>query len=150
MRLIFIRKKWIILLSGLLLFLFAGWYLIQPSAISTSGQVSMNSDNKFTINLVTGEFATKTEDGKEIEAYRWDPGTFVVPRGKEVTISIFGVNGKEHPFYIEGTEYKGIVQKGKETTIKVQFDKKGTYRLVCMTHSTIDNNGPMIGYIVVD
>ena len=148
MKFIFIRKQWIFFLSVLLL-LAIGWYLIQPTTMKTSGQVT-SSENKFTIHMVTGEFAAKTEDGKEIEAYRWDPGTIVVPKGQEVTISIYGVNGKEHPFYIEGTDYKGIVQKGKETVIKVNFDKEGTYRLICLTHSTIKQNGPMIGYIVVD
>ncbi|MBB6447109.1 cupredoxin domain-containing protein [Bacillus benzoevorans] len=149
MKLIYIRKRWLLSSFLILLLAFAGWQWSQPSAITTTGQVT-NPENQFKINLVTGEFASKTEAGKEIEAYRWDPGTIVIPKGEEVTISIYGVNGKEHPFIIEGTDYKGTVQKGKETVFNARFEKEGTYRLICLTHSSIEKNGPMIGYIVVD
>ena len=149
MNFIFIEKKWLFLLPVLLFLVLTGWYLTQPVTMTTSGQVT-GSENSFTIQMVTGEFSASTEDGKEIEAYRWDPGTIVVPKGKDVTISIYGVNGKEHPFYIEGTDYKGTVQKGKETILKARFDQEGTYRLICLAHPTIEKNGPMIGYIVVD
>ncbi|WP_428908094.1 cupredoxin domain-containing protein [Niallia sp. Krafla_26] len=131
-------------------FLFLGtWYLNQSEPMPTSGQLT-NSENTYVINMVTGEFSTKTDDGKEIEAYRWDPGTVVVPKGQNVTLKIYGVNGKEHPFYIEGTDYKGVIQKGKESELTVRFDKEGTYRLICTAHQTLEQNGPMIGYIVVD
>ncbi|MGR3764599.1 cupredoxin domain-containing protein [Rossellomorea sp. NS-SX7] len=103
-----------------------------------------------TIELVTGEFKTKGADGKEIEAYRWDPGTIVVEKDTRVQLRIHGVNGEAHPFYIEGTDIKGTVKKGEETVVNVTFDKEGTYRLICETHKTMENNGPMIGYIIVD
>ena len=149
MKFIIIRKQWIFFLAVLLFLAFASWYLVQPLTIFTSGETA-SSENRYTIHMVTGEFASKTEDGKELEAYRWDPGTIVVPKGEDVSISIYGMNGQEHPFYIEGTDYKGTVQKGKETRINVKFDTEGTYRLICLTHSTIEKNGPMIGYIIVD
>jgi len=149
MKFIMIRKQWIFLVFAVLFIAIAGWYLAQPISVQTSGEEN-NSGKSYSIQMITTEFSTKTDDGKEIEAYRWDPGTIVVPQGKEISISIYGVNGKEHPFYIEGTDYKGTVQKGKETIINVKFDKEGTYRLICTTHATIDSNGPMIGYIIVD
>jgi plastocyanin len=149
MNFIFIEKRWLFLLPVLLFIGLTGWYLAQPVTMTTSGQVT-GSENSFTFQMVTGEFSASTEDGKEIEAYRWDPGIIVVPKGQDITISIYGVNGKEHPFYIEGTDYKGTVQKGKETILKARFDQEGTYRLICLAHSTIEKNGPMIGYIVVD
>ncbi|WP_181347829.1 hypothetical protein [Thalassobacillus sp. CUG 92003] len=102
------------------------------------------------INLVTGEFKAKTADGKEIEAYRWDPGTIFVEKDEPFTLSIFGVNGKEHPFVIEGTDVKGVVKQGEETLIDLKFKKEGIYRLICTTHANIESNGPMIAYIVVD
>ncbi|WP_415816494.1 cupredoxin domain-containing protein [Mesobacillus thioparans] len=102
------------------------------------------------IHLVTGEFKSKTDDGKEIEAYRWDPGTIFVEKGEKVSLKILGVNGKEHPFIIEGTEIKGVVKKGEETVVPLQFDKEGTYRMICLTHPSAEHNGPMIAYIVVD
>ncbi|WP_175991405.1 cupredoxin domain-containing protein [Bacillus sp. Marseille-Q1617] len=103
-----------------------------------------------TIELVTGEFTTQGTDGEEIESYRWDPGTIVVEKDKQVQFRIHGVNGQEHPFYIEGTNVKGTVKKGKETIVNVTFTKEGTYRLICKTHKTMEHNGPMIGYIIVD
>jgi plastocyanin len=111
--------------------------------------VSANNDEELVVHIITTEFESETEDGKEIEVYRWDPGTVFVPKGKEVTLSFYGVKGKEHPFYIEGTDVKGNVKKGEETRVKVRFDKKGIYRIVCTAHETIEQNGPMIAYIVV-
>ena len=108
-----------------------------------------NENEELFIQMVTGEFSSKTDDGKEIEAYRWDPGTIFVPKGKDVKLSIYGVNGKSHPFYIEGTNIKDEVRKGEETIVKFRFDEEGIYRIVCTAHETIEQNGPMIGYIVV-
>ena len=73
------------------------------------------------------------KDGKEMEAYRWDPGTIFLKRGKS-KISIYGINGEEHPFYIEGTNIKGTVKKGEEIVVPLQFDQSGTFRLICETH----------------
>ncbi|MGP4068687.1 cupredoxin domain-containing protein [Halobacillus sp. B29] len=126
---------------------FIGSYFWQ-GAMATSSQ-PVNGEPRV-INLVTGEFKAETADGKEIEAYRWDPGTIFVEKGEPIKLSIFGVNGKEHPFFIEGTDIKGVVQQGKETIVDLKFDKEGVYRLICTTHSDINSNGPMIAYIVVD
>ena len=52
---------------------------------------SYAKEEEFVIHMLAVEFKGKTEDGKEIEAYRWDPGTVFVPEGKEVTLSIYGV-----------------------------------------------------------
>ncbi|OPA74322.1 hypothetical protein BVG16_24685 [Paenibacillus selenitireducens] len=115
------------------------------------------------INIVTGEFKTKTAAGKEIEVYRWDPGTVFAKAGENIKLSIFGVNGAHHQFYIEGTEIRGEVMKGKETVVHFTPTKKGIYRLICTTHpghnsktdSTVKEGdtsaeAPMIGYIVVE
>lgn len=134
------NKKWMLIALSCLMITFN---LMLPGL--TDAQ-----EDEFVIHMVTGEFKAKTKDGKEIEAYRWDPGTIFVPKGKEVTLSIYGVNGELHPFYIEGTSIKGNVKKGEETRVKVKFDKEGIYRIVCTAHETIEQNGPMIGYIVVD
>ncbi|MFD0676642.1 MULTISPECIES: cupredoxin domain-containing protein [unclassified Paenibacillus] len=103
-----------------------------------------------TINIVTGEFKTTGADGKPIEAYRWDPGTIHVKQGELINLSIFGVNGTNHPFIIDGLSIKGEVKKGKETVVSFKADKPGTYRIICLTHPDIAHNGPMVGYIVVD
>lgn len=147
MKVVYVQKKWFIL-SAICIGLSAGaWYMAKPAAIQTATPATAN---EFVINMVTGEFKSTTEDGKEIEAYRWDPGTIYVPKDQPVKLSIYGVNGKEHPFHIEGTEIKGIVKKGQETVLNLHFSKEGIYRLICETHSNIEHNGPMIAYIVVD
>ncbi|MFG6147085.1 cupredoxin domain-containing protein [Halobacillus sp. B23F22_1] len=102
-----------------------------------------------TVNLVTGEFKAETADGEEIETYRWDPGTIFAEKGEPFKLSIYGVNGEEHPFVIEGTDQEGIVHKGNETVVDLQFDKKGVYRMICTTHADFETDGPMVAYIVV-
>lgn len=150
MRFLVIKKSWIWACLLCCLAAFAGWFVLKQDVIPTLKQGDESPPNKYVINMVTGEFSTKTEDGREIEAYRWDPGTINVPAGEEVTLSIYGVNGKEHPFIIEGTQIKGTVKKGEETLVKVKFEKEGIYRLICLTHPDKEHNGPMIAYIVVD
>lgn len=123
------------------------WFLLNSDSMTAFNQTK---DEIREIHLVTGEFKSKTEDGKEIEAYRWDPGTIFIEKGETVRLKIYGVNGHEHPFFIEGTDIKGTVKKGEETIVPLKFDKEGTYRLICPKHADKDHNGPMIAYIVVD
>ncbi len=151
MNFIVLRKGSIIAILVAVLIITVGtvWSLSSKNSYPTVS-LSEKPAEKQVFQLVTGEFKSKTPSGKEIEAYRWDPGTIVVEKGKEVELRIYGVNGTEHPFYIEGTDVKGIVKKGKESVVNVTFPKEGTYRLICEMHETIENNGPMIAYIVVD
>ncbi|WP_245807653.1 hypothetical protein [Halobacillus massiliensis] len=101
------------------------------------------------IQIVTGEFTAKTPEGKTIETYRWDPGTIFVKEDELLKVSILGVNGKEHPFIIEGLDKAGVVKQGSETVFDLQFDKPGVYRLLCTTHKDFKSNGPMIAYFIV-
>jgi plastocyanin len=145
-----IRKKYVGMFFLICVAIVAAWVIvkIQPNAIPSLK--TDNTEQVRTINLVTGEFKAETEEGKVIEAYRWDPGTIFVNKGEKVNLSIYGVNGKEHPFSIEGTKITGTVQQGKETIVSVQFQEEGVFRLICHTHPDIAHNGPMIAYIVVD
>lgn len=122
------------------------WLFFSKDAVTTTAQ----SEQLREIHLVTTEFKTKTEDGKEIEAYRWDPGTVYVGKDEKVLLRLYGINGHEHPFIIEGTDIKGVVKKGEETTVELQLKEEGVYRLVCLTHPDMGSNGPMIANIVVD
>ncbi|RTR28753.1 hypothetical protein EKG37_16165 [Robertmurraya yapensis] len=122
------------------------WLFAMDGSVATIGQEEKIRE----IHLVTTEFKTTTEDGKEIEAYRWDPGTIFVGKDEKVLLHLYGVNGHEHPFIIEGTDIKGTVSKGKDTTVELQLSKEGVYRLVCLTHSDMENSGPMIANIIVD
>jgi len=123
------------------------WHTFQAKV--TPAYSSMDDKPAREIHLVTGEFSTKTPDGEEIEVYRFDPGTIFINHGEKVHLKILGINGEEHPFYIEGTGIQGTVKKGQETVVPIQFHEKGIYRLICITHQDKYSNGPMIAYIIV-
>lgn len=100
-------------------------------------------------HLVTGEFSSTDENGKEIEVYRWDPGSLTVSRGEQVELHITGVSGTSHPFVIEGLGVQGEVRKGKTTVVKFTAEHAGTYPILCLTHTAQLQGGPMVGYIRV-
>jgi plastocyanin len=133
---------------GVVLISLSAWFMLKAGDTTVFNQ--QGNKNFREIHMVTAEFSTKTKDGKEMEAYRWDPGTVFLEKGEKVRLFISGINGEEHPFYIEGTNIKGTVKKGEETVVPLQFEKEGTYRLICEVHSDRTTNGPMIAYIVVD
>ncbi|MBM7661920.1 plastocyanin [Bacillus mesophilus] len=149
MRFLIVKRRWLIYTGLSLVLIMCSILFFRPNALPVDGNTDVEHD-LYTFHMVTGEFSSKTENGGEIESYRWDPGTIVVPKGEEIKLSILGVNGKEHPFFIEGTNAKGVVKKGEETILTLKFSKEGTYRLICTAHPDKDHNGPMIGYIVVD
>lgn len=126
--------------------LLATGYLLWSSKDSPASG-TMQSEQVF--HLVTGEFKTTTDSGEELEVYRFDPGTLYIRRGQPVQLNITGVNGKSHPFVIEGLNIQGEVRKGKITTVRFTADQPGTYPIVCLTHTELKNGGPMIGYLVV-
>lgn len=129
------------------IFVTSFWLFTNSKAITT---INQTQEKVRDIHLVTGEFKGKTIGGVDIEAYRWDPGTILVHKGEKIRLNILGINGREHPFLIEGTSIKGTVKQNEETIIPLQFQKKGVYRLICLTHPDKMHNGPMIAYIMVD
>jgi heme/copper-type cytochrome/quinol oxidase subunit 2 len=133
---------------GIVLASISAWFMLKAGDSTVFNQQS-NKDIR-EIHMVTAEFKTTMKNGKEIESYRWDPGTIILEKGEKVNLFINGINGDKHPFYIEGTNINGTVTKGKETIVPLQFDKEGTYQLICEVHSDKTHNGPMIAYIVVN
>ena len=76
------------------------------------------------------------ETGKwVVETYRYTPGTVVVNEGDTVILEIVGINGKEHPFHIEGYGVNGVVKRGEVTTVSFLADKPGIFKLVCELHT---------------
>jgi plastocyanin len=144
------KKETLLFFLGLAVVLasISAWLMLKAGETTVFNQ--QTDKNIREIHMVTGEFKAKMKDGKEIEAYRWDPATILIDKGEKVRLIISGINGEEHPFYIEGTSIKGTVKKGEDTIIPLQFKKEGTYRLVCEIHPDRAHNGPMIAYIVVD
>ena len=150
MRFYIIKKQYLFLVVILAIVAASAslWFLRSPDAETV---VTLEADEKMReIHLVTGEFKTVTESGKEIESYRWDPGVIFLEKGEKVALNIYGINGMEHPFEIEGTDIKGTVKKGEETIVPLEFKKEGVYRLICTIHQDKNSNGPMIAYIVVN
>lgn len=150
MKFLVIKKETLIFIFvvAFMLVTISAWYLLKAGDTAVFNQQANNSARE--IHMVTVEFKSTMPDGKQMEAYRWDPGTVSVEKGEKVNLFISGINGEEHPFYIEGTDIKGTVKKGEETTVPLQFDQEGTYRLICDVHGDREHNGPMIAYIVVD
>jgi plastocyanin len=141
-----VKRKHFYQLAAALLILLIGWlYVNRASILPTFAEPTTER----TIHMVVGEFKSTTADGKTIEAYRWDPGTIAVKKGEHIKLSILGINGESHPFFIEGLNISGEIKKGKETIVHFNANQAGTYRLICMTHTDMAHNGPMIGYIEV-
>lgn len=136
-----------VLISGVILATISAWFLLKKGDTIVFNQ--QNGQNVREIHMVTGEFKAKMKDGTEMESYRWDPGTIFLNKGENVNLYINGINGEEHPFYIEGTNINGNVKKGEEVVVPLRFNQAGTYRLICKTHDEKSPH-PMIAYIVVN
>lgn len=143
-----IKRSKIIFALVILCGLIGGYYLFgnYGNIMETAG--SAGSKKEFTI--ITTEYKAKMEDGKIIEVYRWDPGILFVEKGDQVTLKFYGVQGAFHPFEIKGLGIKGEVKKGRETEVSFVADKEGTFEIICHTHSNHTQNGPMVGYLIVD
>lgn len=124
---------------------YIGW---QRSTAATAPPAA--GDNVRVIQLVTGEFTATSDNGKKLEAYRFDPGTVVVNKDEPVELRITGVNGQSHPFIIEGLGISAEVKKGKTTIVRFTPKEEGIYRIICETHVDPQSGGPMVGYLVVD
>jgi plastocyanin len=107
-----------------------GWYIVNVGIIPTTGKPLQ--EDKPIYHMITAEFKTQLADG-------------------DITMSIIGVNGNEHPYTIEGTDISGVIKKGEETLINTRFDKPGVYQLICSSHTNHGNHNtpPMIAYIYV-
>lgn len=120
-----------------------------PKVETTSATASAQKGQEFWI--VTNEIKSPAKDNvPEMEAYRWDPGFLVVNKGLPVTLHFYGVKGKEHPFVIEGLGVKGDLKKGQVTTVTFTPQQTGTFKIVCLVHQTLEQHGPMIGYLRVE
>ena len=111
---------------------------IHMAAIEPKGSTTVDKEAFPTAELPTGGcYALKPPDetGKwVVETYRYTPGTVVVNEGDTVTLEIAGINGKEHPFHLEGYDVKGVVKRGEVTRVTFKADKAGIFKLVCDIH----------------
>lgn len=129
----------IVLLAGA----YIGWQQSKPASAPTA------SSNVQVYHMVTGEFTSKSESGKTLESYRFDPGSIYVKKNQPVELRISGINGQSHPFVIEGLGISGTVNKGKTTIVRFTPKESGVYTIICETHSEQNSGAPMIGYLYV-
>jgi heme/copper-type cytochrome/quinol oxidase subunit 2 len=141
------KKQLRIVGLGLILIVLAYTFWMWNQSDSTAAS---SAEEPRIIHMVIGEFSSTTKNGKEFEVYRWDPGTVSIKQGESIELRILGVNGDHHSFVIEGMDIKGDIIKGKETVVRFTAENEGTYRIICMNHSDLAHQGPMIGYIVVN
>lgn len=139
------------LICGLLVITATFIFVVNPldwvSQQASTSQSSQTTDKTF--HIVTGEFKTTTDDGQELEVYRFSPGHLTVNKGDQVTLNIHGVNGHEHQFQLDAFGVSGTVEQGKTTSVTFNADKPGTFELVCDNHATHEQGGPMVAYITV-
>ncbi|MCG7409757.1 cupredoxin domain-containing protein [Paenibacillus sp. ACRRX] len=145
------KKQWRIGLIALAAIMVAAAYWryeslqVKPEPVAAQPAVTQTR----VLHMVTGEFKSVLENGKESEVYVFSPGTVFANEGEKVELRIRGVSGKQHDFTIEGLDLHGSIYKNKETVVTFQA-KEGIYRILCHSHGEASNEGPMIGYIVVD
>jgi plastocyanin len=111
---------------------------IYMAAVEPKGGVTVDSEPFPSAALPEGGGYILKEpnaDGRwEVETYRWDPGTVVVNQGDVVTLEIVGINGKEHPFSIEGYNLSDVVKRGQVTRVTFTADKAGIFKITCGAH----------------
>lgn len=150
MKLLIMKKETLLYVfsAGIILAVISAWVILKSGDTVVFNQ--QNGQEIREIHMVTGEFKAKLKNGEEMESYRWDPGTVFLKKGEKVNLYINGINGEEHPFYIERTSLRGTVKRGTEVLVPLYFEKTGTYRLICQSHPDKNHSGPMIAYIVVN
>ncbi len=141
-------KRWLpwVLVSTLLLVGCAGQATssqpaertVYMAAIEPKGGVTVDKEPFPAVALPDGGgYVLKEPDDTgrwEVSTYRWDPGFVVVNQGDIVTLEMIGINGKEHPFTLEGYDVSGVVRRGEVTSVTFTADEAGTFRFFCSVH----------------
>lgn len=81
----------------------------------------------------------------EVSTYQWQPAFILSNEREDVLLEIIGINGAEHPSFIEGINVPPfVVRRGSITRVEFRAPRPGFYRIVCSTHQPT-----MVGYLVV-
>lgn len=138
-----LRGLFIIIVVAIVLYLAWSYFTADQPTLGSAEEVK-------SFDMMVVEYEGKhPETGEEIEVYRFHPGFLVVNQGDRVRLNITGLHGDQHPFMIEGLSVRGEVVKGKVSTVEFEATKKGTYRIVCLTHADHHSGGPMVAYLMV-
>lgn len=122
---------------------------VYMAAVEPKGGVSVTSEAFPTAPLppVPGYVLNRPDStGRwEVSTYQWQPGFILANQGEDVTLEIIGINGAEHPSFIEGINVPAFtVRRGQITAVNFRTTRPGFYRIVCSTHQPT-----MVGYLVV-
>ncbi len=122
---------------------------IYMAAIEPRGGTSVTSEPFPSAPLSAGSgYVLRQPDATgrwEVSAYYWQPGFIVVSEGEDVTLEVLGINGAEHPSFIEGINVPAFtVRRGQITTVDFRARRPGSYRIICTTHQPT-----MVSYLVV-
>ncbi|MGH2374998.1 MAG: hypothetical protein ACRDIC_16225 [bacterium] len=122
---------------------------IYMAAVEPKGGTSVSSEPFPTAALPEGPgYVLKAPDATgrwEVSTYQWQPGFIMAQEGEDVTLEIVGINGAEHPSFIEGINVPAFtVKRGQVTTVNFRTTRPGSYRIVCSIHLPT-----MVGYLVV-
>ncbi len=122
---------------------------IHMAAIEPRGGTSVTSEPFPSVPLSAGPgYVLRQPDGTgrwEVSAYYWQPGFIVVSEGEDVTLEILGINGAEHPTFIDGIPVPSFnVKRGQITTVDFNARRAGTYRIVCTAHQPT-----MVAHLIV-
>lgn len=122
---------------------------IYMAVVEPKGGTQVTAEAFPTAPLPKGDgYVLKAPDANgrwEVSTYQWQPGFIMAQEGDEVTLEIVGINGAEHPAFIEGINVPAfIVKRGQITTVNFRAPRAGFYRIVCSTHLP-----SMVGHLVV-
>jgi len=82
-----------------------------------------------------GYIVRPTADGLwEAVSYRWEPGTIIARQGEEITLEIFGINGRRHDVTVEAFGQSATVERGRLARVTFTPDRTGMFTVVCTIH----------------
>jgi hypothetical protein len=70
----------------------------------------------------------------KVETYVFDPSQIVVYEGDQVTLNIFGVNGRAHNITVNGYAEPFELHRGELKTVTFTADRAGTIDFICQIH----------------
>lgn len=111
---------------------------ITIAAVEPKGGTTLDKEAFPSATLPEGEgyvLKAPNDEGRwEVSTYMFMPSQIIVNEGDDVTLEYVGINGKEHPAYIEGYDIAFTVQRGQVTLVNFKADMAGVFQILCPVH----------------
>ena len=111
---------------------------ITIAAVEPKGGTTVDKEAFPTVVLPEGGgYALKApnDEGRwEVSTYMFMPSQIIVNEGDDVTLEYVGINGEEHPAFIEGYDIAFSVKRGQVTLVNFKADKPGVFQIFCPVH----------------